>query len=118
MDTEEPGAAGAATKVAQTFQSAVSPISNRQTTGKTQALENSWRSQVANLRYGRLESLRYLSAPNASPMKLRKTDRCGEMALQRQDFFSLCSLCSLAADALPDFPMVRTAVAAGRNAMA
>jgi len=46
MDTDEPGAADAATKVAQTFQSAVSPISNRQGIGKRNALENSWRSQV------------------------------------------------------------------------
>src|SRR6266545_6875213 len=49
-------------QVAQTFQSAVSPISNRQGIDKRNALVNSWRSQVANvanLRYGRLESLRY-----------------------------------------------------------
>jgi hypothetical protein len=62
--------------VAQTFQSAVSPISNRQGLGQRNALVNSWRWQVAtvaNLRYGRLESLRYFGCGVSRARSIRTT---------------------------------------------
>src|SRR6266511_1743722 len=89
MDKDGPGAAHAATKVAQTFQSAVSQVCNLRAPRILQRVAFADPRPIGNRRYGRLESLRYVSAPNASPKNLRKTDRRAWASFRLRPFSAL-----------------------------